>query len=119
MDILLQQEKIGLDVVLGHGGLFKTPGVGQSILAAAINAPVTVMETAGEGGAWGIALLADYMLRKQEGESLESYLNSKVFSGMAATTLPPDAADVAGFNAYMARYTACIAAEKAAVEGLR
>lgn len=118
MDILLQQEKIGIDSVLGHGGLFKTPVVGQSILAAAINAPVTVMETAGEGGAWGIALLADYMLNKQDGETLEAYLNSKVFNGMAATTLAPDTADVAGFNAYMERYTACIAAEKAAVDSL-
>lgn len=119
MDILLQQEKIAIDSVLGHGGLFKTPGVGQSILAAAIDAPVTVMETAGEGGAWGIALLADYMLRKADGETLEAYLNDKVFNGMEAVTLAPDAADVAGFNAYMDRYVACIAAERAAVENLK
>lgn len=118
MDILIQQEKIGIDSVLGHGGLFKTPKVGQSILAAAINAPVTVMDTAGEGGAWGIALLADYMLRKEKDETLESYLNDKVFRSMGATTLAPDAQDVAGFNAYMERYVACLAAERAAVEAL-
>ena len=119
MDILLQQEKIAIDSVLGHGGLFKTPGVGQSIMAASINAPVTVMETAGEGGAWGIALLADYMLRKEEGETLDAYLNNKVFNGMEATTLEPAADDVAGFNAYMDRYVACLAAERAAVENLK
>ena len=119
MDILLQEEKIAIDSVLGHGGLFKTKGVGQSILAAAIDAPVTVMETAGEGGAWGIALLADYMLNKDEGETLEAYLDNKVFKDMAAETLAPAAEDVAGFNAYMDRYVACIAAERAAVENLK
>ena len=119
MGILLDEEKVAIDSVLGHGGLFKTPGVGQSILAAAINAPVTVMETAGEGGAWGMALLADYMLRKGDGETLESYLDNKVFTDMAAVTLQPDPADVEGFNAYTQRYLACLPAEKAAVAGLR
>ena len=119
MDILLQEEKIAIDSVLGHGGLFKTKGVGQSILAAAIDAPVTVMETAGEGGAWGIALLSDYMLNKDEGETLEAYLDNKVFKDMEAETLAPAAEDVAGFNAYMDRYVACIAAERAAVENLK
>ena len=93
--------------------------MGQSILAAAIDAPVTVMETAGEGGAWGIALLADYMLNKEEGETLEAYLDNKVFKDMEAETLAPAAEDVACFNAYMARYVACIAAERAAVENLK
>ena len=79
MDILLKKENVKLDRMMGHGGLFKTKGVGQRILAGAINTPVYVMETAGEGGAWGIALLADYMVRKEDGESLADYLNNKVF----------------------------------------
>ncbi len=118
MDIL-NGEHVAIDKVLGHGGLFKTPVVGQSILAAAINAPVTVMETAGEGGAWGIALLAAYMAQKAEGETLEAYLEDKVFHAMRATTLAPDPEDVAGFNRYMTRYTACLDAERAAVKGLQ
>ncbi len=118
MDIL-NGEHVAIDKVLGHGGLFKTPVVGQSILAAAINAPVTVMETAGEGGAWGIALLAAYMVQKADGETLEAYLEDKVFHAMRATTLAPDPEDVAGFNRYMTRYTACLDAERAAVKGLQ
>ena len=118
MDILAG-EKVAIDSLTGHGGLFKTPVVGQKYMAAACKAPVTVMETAGEGGAWGMALLADYMLRKADGETLESYLDNKVFTDMAAVTLQPDPADVEGFNAYTQRYLACLPAEKAAVAGLR
>ena len=77
----MKEEKIRIDKILGHGGLFKTPGVGQRIMAAAMQAPVSVMETAGEGGAWGIALLAAYAVRKAPGETLESYLDEKVFAG--------------------------------------
>ena len=119
MDILLGEEHVTIDSIVGHGGLFKTKGVGQKMLAAAINAPVTVMETAGEGGPWGAALLAEYMISREEGETLESYLANKVFASMPAQTEAPDAADVAGFAAYMDRYVACIPAEKAAVEGLK
>ena len=115
---IMNAEHVAIDRVYGHGGLFKTPGIAQSILAAAIHAPVTVMETAGEGGAWGIAVLAAYMVHKKEGQTLEDYLDEAVFAGMPQSTLAPDPADEAGFDRYMARFTACIPAEKAAVDGL-
>lgn len=119
LDILFKEERVQVDKVLGHGGLFKTEGVGQKILAAAMNTPVTVMETAGEGGAWGIALLADYMLRKKEDESLDQYLSDRVFSGMTGNDVDPDKKDVEGFEQFMKLYTAGLAIEKAAVEILR
>lgn len=115
---ILANEKVAIDSVLGHGGFFKTKGVGQSILAAAINSPVTVMSTAGEGGAWGMALLTDYMMNHADNENLEAYLTDKVFSGMEAETLAPDPADVAGFDRYIERYRACLDAEKAAAAAL-
>lgn len=118
MDILTLQEHVTLDCLMGHGGLFKTKGVGQSIMAAAMNAPVTVMETAGEGGAWGIALLASFMKNKAEGETLDVYLSEKVFAGQEGSTLAPDAADQAGFEEFMKAYVPTLAAEKAAVETL-
>ncbi|MDO4475981.1 MAG: FGGY-family carbohydrate kinase [Lachnospiraceae bacterium] len=119
MDILTQEEHVTLDCLMGHGGLFKTKGVGQSVMAAAMNVPVTVMETAGEGGAWGMALLASYMINKAEGETLDQYLGEKVFAGQEGETLAPDAADVAGFEKFMASYVPVLAAEKAAVENLK
>ena len=88
-----------MDSILGHGGLFKTKGVGQRILAGAMNAPVSVMETAGEGGAWGIALLASYMRCRQEGETLDAYLANKVFAGDKGTRMEPVKEDVEGFEA--------------------
>ncbi|MCM3626667.1 FGGY-family carbohydrate kinase [Paenibacillus glycanilyticus] len=119
MDILLKQEEVKLDQILGHGGLFKTEGVGQKIMAAALNVPVSVMETAGEGGAWGIALLASYMINKKDNETLDAYLNEKVFAGKAGSQVSPDAKDVEGFEAFMKRYTSGLAIERAAVEYLR
>lgn len=118
LDILLKEEGVRVDEILGHGGLFKTRGVGQSILAAAIDAPVSVMETAGEGGAWGIALLASYMIHKDAGESLAAFLDSKVFAGQKGEKMTPKAADVEGFNKFMKRYSAGLAIERAAVENL-
>ena len=118
MDILTQQEHVTLDCLMGHGGLFKTKGVGQSIMAAAMKTPVTVMETAGEGGAWGIALLASYMQNKAKGETLDAYLNEKVFAGQEGTTLAPEEADMVGFEEFMNAYVATLAAEKAATESL-
>ena len=118
MDILTKQEHVELDKMLGHGGLFKTKGVGQRILAAAIDTPVYVMETAGEGGAWGIALLASYMLNKEEGESLTSYLAQKVFGGEEGERMDPIASDVEGFEAFMQNYKKGLAIERAAVESL-
>ena len=119
MDILTKQEHVELDKMLGHGGLFKTKGVGQRILAAAIDTPVYVMETAGEGGAWGIALLASYMLNKEENESLTSYLAQKVFGGEEGERMDPVASDVEGFEAFMQNYKNGLAIERAAVESLR
>jgi sugar (pentulose or hexulose) kinase len=117
MDILFEQEKVKLDQLLGHGGFFKTKEVGQRIMAAAMNVPVSVMETAGEGGAWGIALLASYMLNKAN-EPLETYLTNKVFAGENGMTIAPDQADVDGFGSFMERYKKGLVIERAAVEGL-
>ena len=116
MDILLKKEDVKLDRMMGHGGLFKTKGVGQRILAGAIDTPVYVMETAGEGGAWGIALLADYLVRKEDGESLTDYLNNKVFHDAEGTGMDPVAEDVEGYEKFMERYTKGLAIERAAVD---
>ena len=118
LDILFEQEKVKIDQILGHGGFFKTKEVGQTIMAAAMNVPVSVMETAGEGGAWGIALLASYMFRKVENEPLEDYLSNKVFAGENGTTVAPDQRDVAGFAVFMERYKKGLVIERAAVETL-
>lgn len=119
LDILMNQENVKVDKMLGHGGFFKTKLVGQKVMAAAINAPVSVMETAGEGGAWGIALLAAYAANRGENETLEQFLDSKVFSGENASTVVPDEADVAGFNEFMRRYKSGLAIERAAVDSLK
>lgn len=118
MDILLKEEHVTIDTILGHGGLFKTKGVGQKILAAAIDAPVSVMETAGEGGPWGMALLASYMINKAGEESLGDYLAQKVFAGNAGTSMDPEESDVAGFETFVERYKKGIAIEQAALENL-
>jgi sugar (pentulose or hexulose) kinase len=118
LDILFKEEGVQADEVLGHGGLFKTKGVGQKIVAAAMNVPVAVMETAGEGGAWGIALLAAYMKDREEGESLSSYLSDKVFAGEKGTRMEPDPRDVEGFDIFIRRYMDGLAIERAAVETL-
>ena len=118
LDILTKQENVKIEQILGHGGLFKTKGVGQTIMAAAIGAPVTVMETAGEGGAWGIALLADYMNNK-ENMTLDAYLSEKVFKDAKAETIAPTKEDIDGFEAFMERYRAGLAIERSAVENLK
>lgn len=115
-DILFNEEKVEVDRITGHGGLFKTKGVGQRILAAAINSPISVMETAGEGGAWGIALLAGYLINKADGESLADYLDNKVFAGNTGTEIKPTTADVEGFNTYTKEYEACLPIEKEAAK---
>ena len=117
MDILAK-ENVAIDSLTGHGGLFKTPMVGQKCLAAACNAPVTCMDTAGEGGPYGMALLAAYMHNKVAGESLEAYLNAHVFADTKGTTLEPDLADVEGFNTYIEEYKELLQVEKTAVEVL-
>ena len=115
-DVLFKDEKVQVDRITGHGGLFKTKGVGQRILAAAINSPISVMETAGEGGAWGIALLAGYLVNNAEKLSLADYLDQKVFAGNTGVEIAPTAEDVAGFDKYIETYKAGLAIEKAAVE---
>ena len=119
LDVLLGDEGVKIDRMYGHGGLFRTKGVGQRAMAAAIDAPVSVMETAGEGGAWGAALLAAYMLRRAPGEALEDYLSKRVFAGKAGEETRPDPADVAGFRAFIERYRAGLPIERAAVEALK
>jgi sugar (pentulose or hexulose) kinase len=119
LDILFEQEQVKIDQILGHGGFFKTKEVGQKIMAAAMNVSVSVMETAGEGGAWGIALLASYMIHKETNETLEAYLSDKVFAGENGTTIAPDQGDVDGFTAFMERYKKGLVIEKAALDALR
>ena len=114
MDILAA-EQVAIDSLTGHGGLFKTPVVGQSYMAAACNAPVTCMETAGEGGPYGMALLASFLLNRGEGERLEDFLSQKVFAGASGSTIRPDPAAVEGFNAYIQRYKALLEVERTAV----
>ncbi len=114
MDILFNDEGVTLDVLLGHGGLFKTPKVGQKLMADALNIPVSVMTTASEGGPWGIALLAGYMLNKNENESLQEYLQQRIFSEFEGSTIKPTAKDVEGFERYIQNYKKGLAAEVAA-----
>ena len=114
-DILFKEEKVKVDRITGHGGLFKTPGVGQKVLAAAINSPISVMETAGEGGAWGIALLAAYLINNK-GMNLADYLETIVFAGNTGVEIQPDSADVEGFNKYIETYKACIPVAQKATE---
>lgn len=119
MDILFGKENVRLDMLLGHGGFFKATGAGQKLMAAAMGTPVSVMETAGEGGPWGIALLAAYLVRKQAGETLEDYLENKVFAGSKGESVEPDPKDVAGFETFMKSYISGLEAERAAVDALK
>lgn len=119
LDILLKEEGVKLDRIFGHGGLFKTEGVGQGFLAAAMNSPVSLMETAGEGGAWGIALLASYMRSKEEGETLEDFLNNKIFAGDTGKEMQPDPKVVESFEIFIERYKAGLDIERAAVDALK
>lgn len=116
MQMLQEKEQVQSDMLLGHGGFFKTPGVGQQILANALNVPITTMETAGEGGPWGMALLAAYMARKSDGETMEEYLSNRVFADAKSIKVEPTAEGVAGFQAYLTRYKAALAAQKAAAQ---
>ena len=119
MDILLEGEGVPLDTLCGHGGLFKTPIVGQRLLAGALGVPVAVMETAGEGGPWGMAVLAAYMLNRRKGETLERYLADRVFAAAKGSIEPPQETDRAGFARFMERYKKGLAAEQAAAEALQ
>lgn len=114
MDLLLQKEQIQIDAIYGHGGIFKTKGVAQNFLAAALDTPVSVMETAGEGGPWGMALLAAYLVHHAEGESLEDYLANKVFAASEGLVVAPEPKDVEGFRAFIDRFQKGIGMEQTA-----
>ena len=113
---ILRKENVAVNTLLGHGGIFKTPGVAQRYLAAAAGAPVTCMETAGEGGSYGMALLAAYRLHRADGETLASYLNRCVFADAQSTTLSPDPAEQSGFAAFLTQYQTALKAERAVVK---
>lgn len=119
MDILMDKEHVKLEQLLGHGGLFKVKGVGQRIMAAALNVPVAVMESAGEGGAWGIALLAAYMRRREKGEEFDAFLSKKVFASAQEDRVEPDAEDRKGFLRFMEQYVKGLEIQKAAIRALR
>lgn len=114
-DILFKEEKVKVDRITGHGGLFKTPGVGQRVLAAALSSPISVMETAGEGGAWGIAILASFVFNGN-GRSLPDFLDQAVFKGASGMEVTPTPEDIAGFDSWLKKYTACLPVEAAAVQ---
>lgn len=116
MDILTEEEHVAVDTLLGHGGFFKAAGVGQRLMAGALKTPVSVMETAGEGGPWGMALLASYAVHKSEGETLPAYLENRIFAGAKGTSAAPDETDAAGFDAFLAQYKAALPVQRAAVE---
>ena len=118
LDILMDDEKVKAEKIMGHGGFFKTKGVGQKILADAINTPVGVMETAGEGGPWGMAILAEYMVKRAEGEKLEDYLKNKVFGSNAGSRIDPDPEGVAGYEAFMETYKKGLDVERRACADL-
>ena len=118
LDILTGTEHVQIDKLYGHGGFFKTPQVGQQMLSAAVGAPVSVMETAGEGGPYGMALLAAFMLWKEEGEKLEDYLDNKVFGNAKSSTLMAEETDIAGFAAFLERYRKALPMERCATEVL-
>jgi sugar (pentulose or hexulose) kinase len=115
-DILFGQEGVKVDRITGHGGYFKTKGVGQKMLAAALGSPISVMETAGEGGAWGIALLASFLVNNPDGFNLADFLDKVIFGGEKGVEVAPTAEDIEGFNRWIEAYKACIPVEKCAVE---
>ena len=115
-DILFNDEHIKVDKITGHGGLFKTKGVGQRVLAAALNSPISVMETAGEGGPWGMAILGSYLVNNPSILSLAEFLDEKVFAGNTGIEIAPEPEDVAGFDAYIRTYKACLPVEQTAVK---
>lgn len=115
MDILMQQEKVEISQILGHGGIFKTQNVAQKFLASALNVPIATMQTASEGGAWGIALLANYLNEHQKGISLDDYLNHQIFNTTSVSVAEPDAEISAGFDTFMQRYKKGLGVVKEAV----
>ena len=118
LDILLQEENVPIDKMYGHGGYFKIKEAGQRVMAAAMHAPVSVMETAGEGGAWGIAVLALYAAYKADGQTLDDYLNGQIFKDSKGTTIEPKQDEMDGFDAYMKRYVKAFEVEHSAIKNM-
>ena len=119
MDIMTKDEGVAVDSLVGHGGIFTTPKVAQKILAAAFNTPIKVMSTAAEGGAWGMAVLADYLWHTNEDKSnLADYLDGRVFAGASSTTESPDSDDVAGFEEFFERFRKGLPIEQAAINAV-
>jgi sugar (pentulose or hexulose) kinase len=118
VDILRTHEGVVIEEIRGHGGFFKGGDTGQRMMAAALDVPVSIPATAGEGGAWGMAVLAAYMLRDDQGLSLPDYLDSKIASSIGAPVMP-DPADVEGFETFFARHRSGLAIERAAIDALR
>jgi len=116
MDVLQKVEGVGLDTLFAHGGLFTTKGVAQKLLAAAVNTPVSVGDSAAEGGAWGIAVLAAFRVRGTPEQTLAEFLNTEVFAGSTLDTVHPDAADVEGFEAFVQRFVEALPVERAAID---
>ena len=116
MNILTEDEKVTIRKMYGHGGFFKTPKAGQTVCSAAINAPICLLTTAGEGGAWGISVLALYASRRQEFDSLEDFLDKEIFAKAEATELMASPEDVEGFNKFTARYIEGLKTERSATE---
>ena len=116
---ILAREQVKMEVLFGHGGYFKTPLAGQKILSAALDTPISVMETAGEGGPWGMALLAAYRVRRSEGESLGTYLKERVFATAQGSTISPETADVEGFTGYTQQFQKALKAQEKAVEWMK
>ena len=116
MDILFEKEHVKVDVLSGHGGFFKTEEVGQRLMAASMETSVSVMETAGEGGAWGMAILAAYMLRRKEEDTLEEYIRNRVFANVKKSVLKPFDVDVQSFRNFLARYKKGLPIERSAVD---
>ena len=119
MNILIRKENVQVDKIMGHGGWFNAKGSGQQIMAAALGVPVAVMETAGEGGPWGEAILASYMINKKDGETLEDFLETKVFKGAAGQSMNPVDSDVKGFDKFLERYAAGLPIERAAIDSMK
>lgn len=119
MDLLIKNEKVKVNKLLGHGGFFKTEKVGQQMMADALNIPITVMDTAGEGGAWGVSILASFILNKKSDQSLEDYLDNQVFKDNESLIADPKSEGVESFKQYLSGYLKVLEVERLAINVLK
>ena len=119
MDILIRQEHVEVDKITGHGGWFNSGKSAAKVMAAALNIPVSTMATAGEGGPWGQAIHASYMINKAAGETLDDFLTNRVFAGSDTVTTAPEEKDVAGFDKWLGMYKAGLPIERAAIDSIK